>query len=235
MAAKKLGLISEGKSNAKLSKNIGYLTGSLNLAPADAASYNVCPMASDGCKKACIGWFSGHNVMQVPRDAKIRKTKMFFEQRELFMAHLAKEVSILVMKGAKKNIPVCIRLNCYSDIQWENIPITVEGKCYKNIMEMFPDTQFYDYTKIARRFNKKLPDNYHLTFSRSEDNDTEVDYLIARGVNVAVVFNNVPDIYKGTRVIDGDKTDLRFTDPKGIIVGLKVKGGGKKDNTGFVV
>jgi hypothetical protein len=37
------------------------------------------------------------------------------------------------------------------------------------------------------------------------------------------------------RVIDGDRTDLRFLDPSGVIVGLYAKGNAKKDTSGFVV
>ena len=52
---------------------------------------------------------------------------------------------------------------------------------------------------------------------------------------MAVVFNKLPETYKGKRVIDGDKTDLRFLDSKNVIVGLVPKGKGKKDTTGFIV
>jgi hypothetical protein len=37
------------------------------------------------------------------------------------------------------------------------------------------------------------------------------------------------------QVIDGDKTDMRFADPRGVIVGLFAKGLAKADRTGFVV
>ena len=93
---------------------------------------------------------------------------------------------------------------------------------------MFPNVTFYDYTKNPKRFNKKLPKNYHLTFSRSEDNDKDVERVLAKGGNVAVVFgvknvNQLPTTYKGYKVINGDETDLRFLDEKNIVVGLKYK------------
>ena len=44
----------------------------------------------------------------------------------------------------------------------------------------------------------------------------------------------MPAMYWETTVFNGDESDLRFLDPKGVIVGLYMKGKAKKDNTGFV-
>ena len=55
------------------------------------------------------------------------------------------------------------------------------------------------------------------------------------GVNVAVVFRKeLPSTWNNVEVIDGDKTDLRFLDGRGKIVGLTAKGDAKKDQSGFV-
>jgi hypothetical protein len=108
-------------------------------------------------------------------------------------------------------------------------------------MRAFPDVTFYDYTKVAKRRRAKgFPANYHLTFSLSEDND-RLAYLEANeGSNVAVVFDvrkgaPLPDTFAGRPVIDGDISDMRFKDPRGVIVGLRAKGSrGKSDTSGFV-
>jgi len=43
-------------------------------------------------------------------------------------------------------------------------------------------------------------------------------------------------MFKGLRVIDGDKTDMRFLDGnKRIVIGLKAKGDAKTDTSGFVI
>jgi hypothetical protein len=84
--------------------------------------------------------------------------------------------------------------------------------------------------------NGKMPANYHLTFSRKENNQAMVELIAKMGGNVAVVFaDKLPATYLGKPVIDGDETDLRFLDGKGVIVGLKAKGKAKKDESGFVV
>ena len=118
-----------------------------------------------------------------------------------------------------------IRLNGTADIPFENIP--VNG--FKNIFEMFPEVQFYDYTKNHKRFdNVILPENYYLTFSRSEENDKESLDILNRGYNVAYVFGvrkeqDLPKTYLGFKVINGDESDLRFLDEENVIVGLKYK------------
>jgi hypothetical protein len=84
---------------------------------------------------------------------------------------------------------------------------------------------------------RKVADNknYHLTFSAADGNDADVNKAIAQGMNVTVVFDKIPAEYKGKPVFNADETDLRFLDPKGVVLGLKAKGRAKKDTTGFVV
>ena len=99
-------------------------------------------------------------------------------------------------------------------------------------MSLFPDVQFYDYTKLANR--KDLPSNYRLTFSLAEDNEVQAWAALTLGINIAVVFKNrLPENFMGHRVINGNESDLRFLDPMGVIVGLKAKGKAKRDTTGF--
>ena len=52
---------------------------------------------------------------------------------------------------------------------------------------------------------------------------------------MAVVFaDRLPKKWKGKKVIDGDRHDLRFLDPSGVIIGLIAKGAGRKINNKFI-
>jgi hypothetical protein len=109
---------------------------------------------------------------------------------------------------------------------------------YTNIFEAFPNVQFYDYTKVLGRKVQGIS-NYHLTFSAADGNDGDVTKAISQGYNIATVFGikktvPMPELYLGTPVYNGDESDLRFLDPKGVIVGLYAKGKAKKDTSGFV-
>ena len=84
------------------------------------------------------------------------------------MNYKTDDIAAAVKSCAKQNLIPVFRLNGTSDIRWENQ--TVMG--HNNVMDMFPDVQFYDYTKIPNRYN--VPSNYHLTFSRSESNDQDI-------------------------------------------------------------
>jgi hypothetical protein len=224
-------LLTSPYANQKISKNIelGYFTAPLHLAPYNLSGYQVCPMASKGCAAACLNT-AGRGVYQKVQEARIRKTKFFFEDRKEFLKLLCKDIESLCKKAERLKLKPAVRLNATSDIPWE-----VHG-----IIEKFPDVQFYDYTKILKRIEGSLPKNYYLIFSQSETNLQEARYVFhVLKKNIAVVFlRELPETYgpginKNFPVIDGDITDCRFLDPKGVIVGLRAKGKAKKDLTGF--
>jgi hypothetical protein len=107
-------------------------------------------------------------------------------------------------------------------------------------MEVFPQVQFYDYTKIPTRSN--IPTNYDLTFSYSGVESFQPVWQKALKNDelkrFAVVFSKrdaMPTQFAGMNVIDGDSTDLRFLDKSNVIVGLYAKGKAKQDKTDFVV
>ena len=222
-----------GISNTKTLKGeaLGYRTYIMHLAPSTLSGYQVCPMASLGCSTACLN-LSGMGRFSNVQAARIAKTRHFFEDRPAFMQQLVREVRSAVKSSQKVGLTPVFRLNGTSDIRWEMIPVLGDAlpTAYANIMMMFPQVQFYDYTKIPNRRN--VPANYHLTFSRSETNHQDV---ILSQYNVAVVFDVLPATYLGRTVIDGTETDLRFLDPQNVVVGLKANGKAKQDMSGFTV
>ena len=222
-----------GIANTKTMKGekYGYQTYIMHLAPSTLSGYQVCPMASPGCASACLN-LSGMGKFSNVQAARIAKTKWFFEDREAFMAQLVKEVEAAIRKSARLGSTPAFRLNGTSDIRWEQYAVVRNGVEYRNIMEAFPTTQFYDYTKLTNR--NFVPSNYHLTFSRSETNHMDTIRMMSQ-MNVAVVFDTIPDKYMGITVVDGTDSDLRFLDPSFVIVGLKANGKAKKDQTGFTV
>lgn len=206
----------------------GYLTAILHLSPARESGFEVCAGRSLGCTKACL-YKSGRGRFENVQNARINKTRYFFGNRSAFMLQLVKELEQLSRMAERNGERLAVRLNGTSDIRWESVP--VDG-C-RNIYERFPEMIGYDYTKLPNRRN--LPDNYSLTFSRSESNERDALRELDRGRNVAAVFAELPDTWKGFPVIDGDVNDLRFLDPSPVVVGLKAKGPAKVDRSGFVI
>lgn len=228
-------------SDAKTSKGekLGFLTGILYLAPYKTISiYNTCSMAElAGCSIACL-YTAGRGIYNSVQTGRINKTEWYYQDRQGFMLQLIKNIKSLINKAYKLGLIPLIRLNGTSDIKWENIGFQYQGKQYNNIMELFPDIQFYDYTKIINRDN--LPANYDLTFSYSGKSEfiKYVNKAINNKMRIAVVFkdkNNLPNEFMGLSVVNGDNTDIRHLDPQNVIVALYAKGKAKKDNTGFVV
>ena len=231
---KKQKLLGVGTSYKTIkSEKVGVLTGILYMAPYNLSGKNVCPNASAGCAAACLNT-SGRGAMHVVQAARLKKTQRFFENRQQFLWDLVNEIRALKRKAQARGMKAAVRLNGTSDLPYEKYKI---GDTGKNIMELFPDIQFYDYTKLETRITKgQLPANYHLTFSRAEDNDHKLDAVLEH-TSAAVVFSGeLPATWRGYPVIDGDEHDARFTDAgPGTVIGLLVKGQGKKDTTGFVV
>lgn len=222
-----MALLSTANTKTMKGEKYGYLTYIMHLSPSLISGYQVCPKASAGCAAACLNK-AGMGVFSNVQEARITRTKLFFEERANFMTQLATEIRKAKKKAAKEGLKLLVRLNGTSDIAFEKI----RAGEYRNVLEMFPDVQFYDYTKIIGR---SVPDNYHLTFSKSESNDRDVSTAIRNGLNVAVVFDKLPETYLGRPVVSGDDTDIRVNDPHGVVIGLKAKGPAKRDLSGFVV
>lgn len=219
----------------KLRDDLGLVTAILHLAPADLSGYNACPMASPNCKAACLNW-SGRGRYPKVQATRKAKTRWFFEHRPSFLFELITEIEALERKGLRQGKQAAVRLNGTSDLLWENFRVERHDMIYRNVMEAFPTIVFYDYTKIFNRLTKKLPSNYHLTFSLSESNDAQAIAALRLGFNVAVVIRGeLPLQWSGFPTIDGDAHDYRFLDPQGgYIVGLSPKAKAKYDTSGFV-
>jgi hypothetical protein len=227
-------------ANPKIQKGtkLGYLSFILHLAPADLSGHNTCPKATAGCKSACLntagrgGMFKKGETTNMIQKARIRKTKYFYEDRAGFMLDLAYDIQKGIKLAEKLGLKPVFRLNGTSDLSWEKYEVPVF--CTKNIFELYPNVQFYDYTKVLGRKVADIP-NYFLIFSQADGNEADVSRAMVKGMNVAAVFDEVPETYMGKTVINADETDLRFLDPKGVIAGLKAKGKAKKDYSGFVI
>ena len=237
-------LLSTGNPKVLKGMSQGYNTYILHLAPANLSGYETCAKRTLGCTEACLnlagrgGMFKRGENTNVIQQARIRKTKMFFENRVEFMNTLVKDIELGIKQSKKMELVPVFRLNGTSDLSWEKYEVVRNGKLFRNIFTAFPEVQFYDYTKVLGRKVKEYS-NYQLTFSAADGNDSDVLKAMNEGLNVAVVFGikktlPMPVDYLNRPVFNGDESDLRFLDPKGVIVGLYAKGKAKKDTTGFV-
>jgi hypothetical protein len=222
-------------ANPKIQKGtkMGYLSFILHLAPATLSGKETCPKRTVGCTAACLntagrgGMFKkGENTNMIQK-ARIRKTNYFFDNRDAFMTDLANDINKAIRFATKQGLTPVFRLNGTSDLSFEKYE--VPGYAGMNIFEIFKDIQFYDYTKVLGRKVKHL-ENYHLTFSKADGNDSDVAEALLQGMSVVAVYDKIP-----AGVPSADETDLRFLDPKGIMLGLKAKGRAKKDYSGFVI
>jgi hypothetical protein len=243
-------------------QEFGWLNAINYMAPARSGGVgNLCGNESAACALLCLGIESGQAAMvsrttgtNNVRESRKRKARFFMKEREAYMREMFVHVARNVAKARKLEMQIAVRPNGSTDLAYEALRFFVDEAFaaelsaisglevtagLHTVMSAFPSIPFVDYTKHAKRFDRDLPANYHLTFSRSEVNEADCLRLLARGVNVAVVFAELPATWHGYTVIDGDKHDLRHLDPRGargFVIGLLPKGNKcKRDTSGFVV
>ena len=226
------------KKSAKMMKSYNHnvATYCVYLAPANMAGrtkkgtrINVCPM-SQHCKELCLN-SAGHNKADILSNGKenvreslinisrIKKTKLFYNDRDLYMDILIHEINRDRSYAERHGMEFSVRLNGTSDLSPE-----IMKKDGKNILEIFPDVQFYDYTKVYNRTKlMKFYPNYDITFSYDGYNWDQCEQFLNDGGKVAVVFDSetMPKTYKGYKVIDANGYDMSYLDPKGCIMGLE--------------
>jgi len=251
-------ILGKPESNPKVAKNgkVDVLTAPMHLAPHNLSGFQVCAQASSGCAAACLHT-AGNAVYMAQKDSSRKaKTVAYFKERDAFMAVLFFEIAAHARKAKALGMECGVRLNATSDLPWERRKVNVDGTDVF-LMDYFSEVQFYDYTKITKRATAfatgKMPENYHLTFSKTEDNDADCIKVLEAGGNVAVVcslpvyktakaIGNLPYPYDTPDAIDGDAHDYRPFDGDrrgnirgGLIVALKAKGDANHDTSGFVI
>lgn len=220
------------------------------MAPAKFAGYgNVCPQATVGCEASCLNMSGRANFDKSIVQARVLRTWIFYGARELFTSRLIYEIASAARLSKKKGLDFAVRINGTSDLS---------PNLFDNLLDKFPDVQFYDYTKVTKRAElAHCHDNYHLTYSWHDGADW--DNVKSLGMPIAVPFYQwddkkqrikhpksvtLPTTYMGLPVFDGDTTDLRYLDRKlgapdgAYIVGLRAKRTNRRDeqvaiDTGF--
>lgn len=232
-------VLSPSDSNLKLVKGQkqGWETAGLSLAPHTmGGGPTVCPNSTPQCRAFCVsGSGNAISFADMINSARIKLTQLLMAKPVPFIRVMIEDLIIYQRAALLRGNKLAVRFNTFSDIEWERVA--------PEIFEMAQSLRIkcYDYTKIPGR---TPPPNYHLTLSHSEVNKwgNDPDKITANGNNLAIPFavnrgKPLPAKFNGIKVIDGDKTDLRFLDPSGVIVGLRSKitkiGKANTDN-GFV-
>jgi len=179
---------------------------------------NLCPMqVVAGCKEPCLE-ASGRGGFDSVKAARQAKTDYYMQDRVGFIAQLKQELVNFEKLCAKNGVVPYVRLNVISDVQWE---LATNGA----IPQAFPNINFFDYTKVAKRL-AKLPRNYKLMFSYSKAPayQKQVQLALKTDVPMSVVFYGpMPTTFMGKVVVNGDNSDIENLKHKGKIIGLKYK------------
>lgn len=217
-------------SKAVGSQSVGVYTYIVYLAPWKTAGFNMCP-AGKHCRKFCLS-SSGlagvsaraaedhAEMVDTIAQARKNRTLLFLKNRDAFTRLLASEIASAKRKAERDGMKFAVRINGTSDIS----PLACQLGDKRNIMDLFPDVQFYDYTKVigrVLRWDREKYPLYDLTFSYDGFNWKDCQKAIAHGARVSVVMDmEQPETFHGLPVVNGSDTDVRFSDPAGCIVYL---------------
>lgn len=229
-----------------LGEKNGYHSYVIHLTPAAQSGFITCACASAGCRTTCLQTAGNIGALADKTHSRLKKTWFLAKEMPHVIHNLIEYIKRLEKKTEEHGAKLALRLNGTSDINWEDL----RDQLGRTIIEQFPNVVFYDYTKVPARIGR-TPQNYHLTFSRSETNEKTAIRMLEKGHNVAVVFGPgkvhnreklvfpkgtskagqilLPSVWHGFRVINGDAHDLRFLEKQpegspGVVIGLIGKG-----------
>ena len=179
--------------------------------------------------------------MHSVQHSRMARTLIFQQHPDIFYSRFHRQLVKHCKDCIRDGVIPAVRPNGTSDTRWENDPFFMA--MLESLVREF-GLRVYDYTKIPNR--KNVPDWYDLTFSYSGVRGFQpfVQRAIDAGERIAVVFRNramverlleIGGSFLGLPVVDGDDTDVRFLDPKGVVVALYAKGKARHDKSGFVV
>src|SRR5215475_10434490 len=124
------------ESDAKTSKGseFGVLTGILYLAPANEASdaTNLCPMATEECKRACLYGAGMAGLFPAIKQARVAKSQQYLNDRAGFVATLRADIARLIDMAEKRGMKPAVRINGTSDLP----------QLARELAQDFPEVQF---------------------------------------------------------------------------------------------
>lgn len=190
----------------------------LYLSASKNAGVDLCKFASTGCRLACLV-ASGHALIESRAGkntiaiSRIVKTWLTVYRRDIADTVLCAEIESAKRRAEKRGRKFAVRINGTSDL------------CFADVINAFPDVQFYDYTKNPQRV--ELP-NYHLTFSYADTSKARIKHYkqaLNRGQSIAfpVIASDFEEACAMPDCYSMDDTDLRFLDKAGKYGVLKAK------------
>lgn len=212
-------LLTSPDANTKIKKS-ARLVWSLTLAPAMSSGLiNTCVRYAD-CHDICVLTSGKGGVPSVQR-ARAARTAFLYRAPHAFAVLLADEIDRAARYAQRQGREWRVRLNAASDIPWEIAAPWLIDRIRAN------GGAAYDYTKSWAR--QDVPG---YTLCRSVDSRQDVDKIratVTSGRNVAVILpiakgEPTPDEWNGMPAIDGDVSDDRTADPRGVVVILRAKG-----------
>jgi hypothetical protein len=135
------------KSGGNETFQIMQLDGFNRKAHISVSKENIKSMVlQGGCAKVCLNTAGNPTYLKSKLLARAKKTKLLFQNRELFLVNLIEDLVDLSRQARESRSKAAVRLNGTSDLAWEREEFTLREDCC--------DTIYYLKESSHRRFNK---------------------------------------------------------------------------------
>lgn len=221
LPAGRMGLASTSSKISKGERH-GILTSVIYLAPAGEAARDwrtICPHSTAGCRAGCLV-SSGMLAMTPARDARLWRTALYLGAPARFWLLAAFELESLARRAARSETRMtpAFRVNGTSDI-------ATPADFIERAAEL--GVTLYGYTKDPERAEAFADEVY--SWDGREETISTAEAILNAGGRVSVVLDvkrgaPLPETWRGFPIVDGDRTDAVFTQPRGTVLGLRLKG-----------
>lgn len=233
-----------GQPKTSKSLDAGVVTAVIHLLPADEydacrerlglpkLGVNLCPFAGT-CRTPCLNTagrggiamdsYHGSAFLNNVQRGRYRRTDLYFSDRAAYERAVLADLDKVARFAGQHGYQLGIRWNGTSDIDYASVHPTLVAHAKALGFEQ------YDYTKRPIRFDPSSPVRLVYSLDAGAARERHSLRYLRDGGTVAVVFavkpgRDLPATWNGYPVIDGDLTDLRSRDPRGVVVGLRAKG-----------
>jgi len=230
-------------ANGKLAKNASATLAFTGAPDASSGAYNTCPASTAGCRALCVlSDACGYAAIErraglgAIMAARARRVIALREHPVAAGAELARCIARAARMADRYDVRAVARLNVGTDLPWEQMP-EIGAAFARFKVEGYAYTKRPHAVRLAMRAGG-FANATRIVYSWSEEASPRLagDYLRAGGT-VAVVFaglgigkhaDPMPRAFTIDGVewpcINGDATDDRTIDPRGIVVALRGKG-----------
>ncbi len=215
--------------------DVGLLTDLLPM----ARRLTVCPMSTPGCRRGCVITTAGKGPTSGATLGRLARWVTLVTDPLAAVTLMRHSIECTVREAGTRHT---VRFGVADDVRWELVAPALFAPVRVGRRNVNVNVNAYAYTKWSPT-DRPATDALHLTYSATGEagrwSVASIVDAVNAGYNVAAALDyprgaELPTTWNGAPVVDGDESDDRLSDPRGVLVALRAKGAARQDTSGFV-